>query len=402
MLRSLMTRFGFGGIRRQEGVQSPAPLSYPTQSPVPVTFDSAMQLSAVWACARLLSETIAALPLRFYRNTAEGVVDDPSSDVATVFRGKVNRYQTKVEFFETFILNLVMQGNAYALKQRVGPRLVGLLPLMSGQTETRLLKDGSVVHYHYHDAGVTAYSDESIWHSKLFGNGIVGLSPLAYARTTMGIGLAGESRVAHIFANGGKPSGLLMLDKVLQKDQREQIREEFKELREGNNDRLMVLEAGMKYEQVSMTPKDIELLESRRFQIEDIARFFGVPSVLINDTSGSTTWGSGIHQIVQGFYKLNLRPYLERLEESIIYRLAAPDRRRDMVAEFDFDALLRADMGARFEAWQKGINAAMVTPNEARGKEGLPPVTGGDQLMINGNMVPINQAGRVERPRGSQ
>lgn len=401
MFRTVLGWLGFDGLYRSEGSQNPTPDSYAGPTPQPVNFDTAMQLSAVWACARLLSETVAGLPLTFTVKQPDGSTQPLTSDVTTVFEGKVNRYQTRFEFFETLMLNLVLRGNAYALKQYNGTRLVGLLPLMSSQVETRLLKDGAIVHYYHHDGGVTAYSAESVWHTKLFGNGIVGLSPLGYARNTIGIALAGERRVSQVFQNGGKPSGVLMIDKLLKGEQREQIRTEFNQLREGNNDRLMVLEANMKYEKVSMSPEDIQLLESRRFQIEDLARFFGVPSVLINDTTTSTTWGSGIEQLVQGFYKLNLRPYLERFESSIKYNLLGPANRARTDVAFDFDALLRADMGARSEGYQKALSAGWITPNEVREKEHLPAMPGGDQLYVNGTMVPLNQAGRpVQRPTG--
>lgn len=383
--------FFLGGLRRQKGTQNPAPDHYTQESPSPVTFDSALQLSAVWGCARLLSETVAGLPVNFTRRT--GTLERPLvNDVSKLFAGKINRYQTRFEFMETMMLNLVMHGNAYAIKERSAGDLIALLPMMSAQVETRLLDDGTVAHYYYHDGGVNVYADESVWHVKLFGNGIIGMSPLAYARNTIGIAQAGESRVANIFKNGGKPSGILMIDKVLKDDQRNHIRQEFKELREGNADRLMVLEAGMKYETVSMTPQDIELLESRKFQIEDLCRFMGVPSVLVNDTQGSTVWGSGIQQIVQGFYKLNLRPYLERFESSMIHNLMKPEERKNAVVEFDFDALLRADLAARMEAYQKGVNGGIYTPNEARLKEHLPPKDGGDELYINGSLVPLSRA----------
>lgn len=382
------------GLTRGAGVQTGQPGVYPAPSAAAVNFDTAMSLSAVWACARLLSETVSALPLVIYEKKRNQWVKSEEGELYRLFNGKVNRYQTRVEFFETMMLNLTLHGNAYALKQRMGNRLVGLLPIMSQQVETELLADGTVVHKHNHENGVTVYADESVWHLKLFGNGVVGLSPLGYARNSMGIALAAENRVGRIYRNGGKPTGVLTIDQVLKKEQREQIRQEFKDLQEGNEDTLMVLEAGLKYDQISLSPQDIQLLESRRFQIEDIARFFGVPSVLINDTSGSTVWGSGIQQIVQGFYKLNLRPYLERIEASIVQNLVAQGQRDTLMPEFDFDALLRADQGARFEAWQKGINAAMVTPNEARQAEGMHPLPGGDQLLVNGNMIPIAQAGR--------
>jgi len=388
MLRRVLSWLGYDGLFVQEGSQNPQPGTFSGPSAQPVNFDTAMQLSAVWACSRLLAETVAALPLTIKDREGSPL----RSDVADVFSGKVNRYQTRFEFMETMMLNLVMRGNAYALKQYSGPRLVGLLPLMSSQVETRLLEDGSVVHYYYSDAGVTAYSSESVWHVKLFGNGIVGLSPLGYARNTIGIALAGERRISQVFQNGGKPTGVLMIDRTLTDTQRAQVRNEFNELREGNSDRLMVLEANMKYEKVSMSPEDIELLDSRRFSIEDLARFFGVPSVLINDTSGSTTWGSGISELVQGFYKLNLRPYLERFESSITHNLLAPAQRSRSLVEFDFDALLRSDRLARADARQKEINSGQITPNEARAEEGRGPLPGGDELYVNSTMIPLMRA----------
>jgi len=232
-----------------------------------------------------------------------------------------------------------------------------------------------------------------MWHIKLFGNGVIGLSPLTHARQSLGITIAAENRLGSVYRNGGKPTGILMVDKLLTKDQRTQIRANMAELAEGNNDNLFVLEAGMKYEAVSMTPQDIELLESRRFQLEDVARFLGVPSVLINDTSGSTTWGSGVQQIIDGFYKLNLRPYLERLEAGIRSKLLTESDARRYSVEFDFDALLRMDQSTRFDGYNKGINGGVLTPNEARALEGWMPMPGGDTLLVNSSMIPLNSVG---------
>lgn len=315
------------------------------------------------------------------------------NDVSRLFARKINRYQTRFEFMETLMLNLVMHGNFYALKEKNGGELIALQPLMSSQVEVRLMDDGSIAYYYYQDSGITVFSEESIWHVKLFGNGIVGMSPLGYARNTIGIAQSGESRVASIFMNGGKPSGVLMIDKILKPEQRDAIRREFNELREGNSDRLMVLEADMKYQTVSMSPEDIELLDSRKFQIEDLCRFMGVPSVLVNDTQGSTVWGSGIQQLVQGFYKLNLRPYLERIESSIIFNLMKPEDRKNAVVEFDFDSILRADMAARMDGYNKAINSGVMTPNEARSKEHMPSRDGGDELYINGSLIPLSKSG---------
>ena len=142
-----------------------------------------------------------------------------------------------------------------------------------------------------------------------------GLSPLGYAGNALGLSKDLSDRQQKLAANGGKTNGILTIDQALKKEQRDAVKANFAGITEGNNDELFVLEAGFKYQQASLNhPTDMQLLESRRFSIEDIARFMGVPSVLINDTSASTTWGSGISEINSGFYKLNLKPYLERYE----------------------------------------------------------------------------------------
>lgn len=391
---------GFGGIQRVQGDQYPTPTAYAISAAKPVNQETALQVSAFWACSRLLAETVAGLPLVVYRT--DGVMREVARDhpLAILFRNKPNRYQTRVEFFETMMLNLTNWGNAYAKIKRNGAgEIVSLMPLMSNQVVTRLLSDGTVVHEYHMDSGVEVIAEKNMWHIKLFGNGIIGLSPLAYARNSIGIAQAGEDRVTNIYRNGAKPSGILMVDASLNAVQRAAIRESFSELAEGNTDSLIVLDKHMKYEQVSMSPQDIELLASRRFQMEDIARFMGVPSVLINDTSGSTVWGSGVQQIIEGFYKLNLRPYLERFEASAMAHLMTPEDRQRYEIEFDFDGLLRMDAKSRMEGYDKAIQSGQMTPNEARALEGRSPMEGGDQLYMQGAMVPIIQAGR---PQGNE
>ena len=395
LFNRIVSWLGYYGPRDIRGTQYPVPLRASQEAVSTVDFDTAMQTSAFWACVRLISDTCASLPLEFYNRENGASASRDELWLARLFAGRVNRFQNRHEFFATQALNLAVHGNCYARIQRgVDGRIVSLLPLMAPQMEVRTLEDGSVVYLYYTDAGTASYAAESIWHVKLFGNNTIGMSPLAHARASLGIALASENRVGNVFRNGAKPTGVLMYDKVLKPEQRTQIRQSFKDLAEGNEDSLVVLEAGMKYEQVSMSPQDIELLASRRFQIEDIARFMGVPSVLINDTAGSTTWGSGIQQIIAGWYKLGLRPYLERFETSIEVNLLTDEERGRWEAEFDFDELLRADFGARMDGYQKGINAGVITPNEARAEEGRLALPGGDRLLVNGNMVPAEMAGQ--------
>lgn len=383
---------GFGGVERNPGLQLPAPTGYSTRPSSPVNEETALQVSAVWACARLIAQTIASLPLDVFLKSPNGRKKTETHWFAQMMRGKVNRYQTRVEFWETVLLNLVLHGNAYCQIVRAGGTPIRLLPLMSSQVETRLLDDGSVVHYYRDQTGVTAYAAETIWHLKLFGNGIVGLSPLAYGRDMIGLAQSADQSVSNVFMNGGKPAGTLTTDQKLNREQVEMVREQFASLTSGTSDRLMALPFGLKFNSISLSPQDVQLLETRRFQLEEICRWFGVPSVLVNDTSSTTVWGSGIQQIVEGFYKLNLRPYLERIESSIETNLFSADDAKYEV-EFNFDDLLRADMASRFAVYKDGVLSSVMTPNEARALEDMPKVPGGDELLAPVNMLPITQLG---------
>lgn len=392
-VRSLLSGSGW----RVPGTQQSGNASYSSDAELAVTHDTALCISAVYACVKLIAESVASLDLCFYyvdRATGNRKEAD-DHPLYQIFGGKVNRYQTRQEFFETLTYQLVMFGNAYAaIQKNAQGKIIALLPLMTQQMEVALLDDGSVV-YKYNDGkNMRVFAQDSIWHNKGFGNGITGIVPLECARNSIGIAQGAEKTVGKIYKNGGKPSGILMLDKVLTKEQRDAIKASFSELAEGNNDRLFVLEAGMKYEQVSLSPQDIELLASRRFQIEDIARFFGVPSVLINDTSTSTAWGSGIQQIVQGFYKLGLRPYLRRYEASILAWLLSPADRIKMDVEFKFNDLLRPDQFERLKGYKEAILGGEMTPNEARAEEGWAPKPGGDNLYMQQQMIALDDPNR--------
>lgn len=385
--------FGWGASKRVPGYQviEPGSGKLTTRS---VTPDTAMQLSAVFACVRLLAETIAGLPLNFYEQQAGGALAKVNfHPLHNLLTSKPNRYQTHIEFFETLVYQLALHGNSYHRVERSSNSkkdITSLMPYMTPQVKTILDDKGNIRHEYYTGKGVAAFAEESLWHNKLFGNGVIGMSPIDYARNSIGIAISSEDRVSKMANNNFKPAGILMIDKILKPEQRKQIKEAFTDLTEGGEDALRVLEAGMTYTPISMNPKDVQLLESRRFQTEDIARFFNVPSVLINDTSASTVWGSGIEQIVTGFYKLGLRPYLERIEASITIRLLDISERRKIIPSFDFDMLLRGDEKTRFETYKTAISSGINTPNECRIKEGLSKVDGGDQLLLPQQYIPIS------------
>lgn len=389
--------FGMGGSaanRRAQGQQSDG-TSPPPATDSTVTDDVALALSAVWACTKIISETVAGMPVVFYRKNGDGTrTEDSAFWLSRLLNGSPNRWQTSVDYSTTLTISESMRGNAYSLIQRgLGDRIIGLVPLMASQMTVQLLDDGSKVFYYTNGSTTTAYAESSIWHTSMMpSNGVIGLSPLKYASRSIGISTSAEDRVGQLARNGFKPTGVLMYDKVLKPDQRDQIRRQFADLQQGQGDPLRVLEAGMSYQQVSLSPKDMQLIESRRFNVEDIARFWGVPSVLINDTTAGTVWGSGISEIIQGFYKFTVRPYLERREASIEKYLMSTSERMLYDVEYDFSVLLRGDEKTRIDNERNAVNGGLRTINEARRNlDGSPPVNGGNKVYLQQQMTPIEE-----------
>jgi HK97 family phage portal protein len=399
LLQRIGVWLGGAGVR-VKGIQS-GDSGAALKTALPVSMDTALQLSAAWACVKLTAEAVGSLPLKIYEIKANGErVETKEHPLAVLFRGKVNRWQTRQEYFESITYQKAMVGNNYSAIQRSesGKKdIIGMVPLMAAQVIVNLEDNGDLT-YRYQDSGsVRVFASQTVWHNKMFGNGTVGLSPLSYARGSLGIAQAAEAATTNIYQNGGKPSGVLMLDKVLTDSQRDRIKANFAELAEGNDDRLFVLEAGMKYQQVSLSPSDIELLSSRRFQVEDIARFYGVPSVLINDLANSSAWGSGIGQIIEGWYKLGLRPIIKNYEESIRCNLMGAEERDRFCAKFDLDELLSPSFAERVKVGKDGVQGGLIMPNEWRAQEGMTAVKGGDRLFMQQQMVGIDKLDEIKR-----
>ena len=400
LLRSIARFFTGSGSRRDEGIQDLVPSSGRMTTKT-VSDDTALQISSAFACVRRTAETMASLPIQFFsvkRNGSTGMISrKPVTDhpLYRLLRWNPNRYQTRIEFFETLYYQLAFRGNAYSLIDRDSAgQIISLLPLMTSQVETVLNPGGNITHRYYASGKVLEYSADKVWHLKLFGNGIIGLSPLDQARNSLGISLGAEESVNRLSNSGFKQGGVLSIDKILTPDQRKKLKENFNDITSGKEEALRVLEAGMKFTPTSMLPKDVQLLESRRFQLEDICRFFDVPPVLVHDMSSSTVWGSGITEIVRGWYKLGLAPYRERMKDSIQTQLLDISERESIEPDFDIDELLRGGEKERYEGYQIAIRSGVMSPNECRNQEGLPPDPNGDKLFIDQQLIHLERGGR--------
>jgi len=363
-----------------------------------ITADVALRTTAVWACVRLAAEAAGAMNIRMFETLADGSrVELPSHWLMKLLR-QPNRYQTRNEFIETIVINLLIAGNFYVRKGMTAGKVSSLLCMSATQTEVNLTKNGDKTFTFTDGRDAGTFAHENVWHGMLMpSNSIVGLSPIQYGGRTIGIADAADSRVNTLAANGFKPTGVLMVDKLLKDEQREQIRGQFNDLMTGEGDPLKVLEAGMTYQQVSLSPKDAQLLETRQYSVEDICRLFGTPSVLVNDTKASTVWGTGIGEIKQGYYTLTLQPMLMRVAASMERWLLTPqDRAKNLSIEFDFAQFLRGDEATQVSTAAAAIAGNVSTIDEARARRGDPPLPdgAGKVMYAQSQMVPVGSEAR--------
>ena len=385
-----------GALGQQGGKQSGQTTGQLVDGARPLTTDSAMQLSTIWACIWLLANSIASLPLFVYRNKDGQRELARDHDLWSVLHASPNNRMTPIDFWVAMLLNLLLRGNAYArIERNAKGDLLAIWPTPADQVEQHVQQDGSTVYLYKVESDIAVLAQENVLHIKDIGNGTIGLDRLDHMRASTTEAVHAQTVATSIFANGGKPSGILMIDRVLKPEQREAIRRNFSDMAEGSTSRLVVLEADMKYQQVNLTPQDQQLLETRRFTVEEICRWFGVPPVLVGH-SNVTAWGSGIEQLIDGFYKFTIRPTLVRIEQAITKRVLTPLQRQQLTVEFSFDALLRASLKDRMEIYAKGTQNGIVTRNECRQLENLPPIQGGDELTAQTNLAPLHLLGKVQ------
>lgn len=387
LFQSLRRWFGnVGSTGQQEGIQYGEPFTKVYDINKDYGIDGALQVSAVWACVELLSDNIASLPLFVYerepgadghKNLARG------TDLWKLLHDNPNRRNTPMEFWQFMTLNFILRGNAYArVVRNAAGEAIELLPLSSDQVEVEVDSTGKVVYKYSFEGKIIVYDERSILHWKDKGNGIYGMSRLDYMRSSVGVAISSQNHTEQGYRKSGRRPGVFMIDKLLTQEQREKIRKNYSGLVEGSDDDLLVLEAGAKFEPLSLSPADLQLLDTRKFAVEDIARWFGVSSVMINDTAKTTTWGTGITELIEGFYKFRLRPMLEGLEQAIERRVLTPGQREKYTVEFSLDAILRGSFRDRLEAASTAVNNGLMTRNEYRQLENLPPKDGGDILTV--------------------
>ena len=389
---------------------------------------SAMQMTAVYSCVRILSEAVASLPLHVYKYNGDGGKEKAvKHPLYFLLHDEPNPEMTSFVFRETLMTHLLLWGNAYAQIIRNGKgEIIALYPLMPNRM-TVDRDDKGRLYYQYNTSkddaptmkgSMVNLKPSDVLHIPGLGfDGLVGYSPIAMAKNAIGMAIACEEYGAKFFANGATPGGILEHPGTVKDPQR--VRESWTSAFGGssNANKVAVLEEGMKYTPISISPEQAQFLETRKFQINEIARIFRVPPHMVGDLEKSSF--SNIEQQSLEFVKYTLDPWVTRWEQAIVRSLFSTDEKTQYFVKFNVDGLLRGDYQSRMNGYAIGRQNGWMSANDIRELENLdriPEEEGGDLYLINGNMTKLKDAGifagkenepneevlEVEEPKGSE
>ncbi|PEI02644.1 phage portal protein [Pantoea agglomerans] len=355
-----------------------------------VSADKAIRLSAVWACVRLLSESVSTLPLKIYERQSDGsrkpAIQHPAYQVLC---RRPNLEMTPSRFMLMLVASICLRGNGFVEKKMIGNKLVSLVPLLPQNMVVKRLDNGSLQYTYTESNSQRVIPAKNIMHIRGFGlDGVCGMMPMMTGRDVIGAAMAVEESAAKIFENGLQSSGFLSAETALDKDQRERLRGYMQAFTGSRNaGKIMVLEGGLKYQNVTMNPEAAQMLESRAFSIEEICRWFRVPPFMVGHADKQSSWASSVEGMNLQFLTNTLRPLLVNIEQEISRCLLDGDE--DLFAEFSVEGLLRADSAGRSAYYTTALQNGWMSRNDVRRLENMPPIEGGDLYTVQLNLTPL-------------
>lgn len=366
-----------------------------THSSIPVSESLALNLSAVWACVTLMADAIALLPLDVFRKQGDERLPQSGHPVARLFSGAANEDATSGTIVSTATMHALLWGNGYLEieRSRRTREPVGLWPMLPDRTRLEVRRGVDGVREVVYPTSINGMPEvvpaRDVCHIKGYSfDGLIGMSPVSIARQAIGLGLAMEEFGAKFFANDAKSGGFLMHPGKLGQKAVENLSSSFGEEGQGGRQgwhKPKILEEGMKWQSTTIPPEDAQFLGSREFQIAEICRIYRVPLILVQSHEKTTSWGSGIEQLMIGFVTYTLDPWVRRWEQEISRKLLSEaERVAGFYVKFNVNALLRGDMAARQAFYSGGIGSGWLMPSEVREKEDLAPIPGLDDRRMNG------------------
>lgn len=375
---------------------------------------TAMQVVAVACCVKILSESVASLPLHVYEYTKNGKEKAVKHPLYNLLHNAPNKDMTSFTYLETSMSHMATQGNIYSqILFNGNGNVAGLYPLQPSKVTPERNDNGELQYRYkrydeenpnYKDKGEIIIPQREMLHIPGFGfNGIIGYSPIAMARNAIGLSLSCEKYGGKFFENGGRPSGVLTIPTLIKNDEQlKRIQEGWQSQFTGEREGMTpVLEEGMKYEPISIPPEDAQFLETRKFQLAEIARIFRIPLHMLNDLDRATF--SNIEQQSLEFVIYTLMPYITRIEQAMNKALLKESERNKYFIKFNLSGLLRGDYASRVEGYSKMIQNGVMSINDVRELEDLnkiPEELGGDLHIVNGNFIKLQDAGIYAKGEG--
>jgi HK97 family phage portal protein len=362
-----------------------------------VTPQRALRASAVLACIRILTEDLSALPLNLYRRTPQGAVPATDHPLFRLLHDAPNHWQTSMELRESMIMDVLAFGQSFVEKE-FGPNgISALYPLSAGRMVYQnpldlFIPAPAPLFFRYADprSGQRTLISDDLWITRMLAPSgtIEGQSLILLAREAIGLALAAEEQGARLFRQGVQTDLTISTDEELGPDEKKQLREAFMRRYAGSDNAWtpLLLEGGLKAQRLGLTAQESQYIEARSFQLQDIARVFRIPDVLLGISNGKTATFASAEQFFLSYVKYTLGPWCARIEQSIHRDLLAPSEAGEYFVKHDLDSLTRADLQTRYAAHASGIAAGFLTRNEARQMENLPTLPGLDEPLSPLNM----------------
>lgn len=344
----------------------------------------ALNVSAVWACSSLLADTLSQLPAGVFKKEGEKRTPLPDHPASRLLSGAVNDAMGRRGFVKVIELHRQLGGNGFAQVERDGGKPVGLWPLRSATPKRR---ENGTFYYEATAGGerIELAASDVVHIRGLSNDGVTGMSPIAAARSAIGVAMHAEKFGSDFFRNEAKSGGFLLHPGKLSQKAKDNVVDsltgEDGELATSRkrSHRLRVLEEGMKFIPTSIAPEEAQFLATRQFQVEEIARWYRVPLVLIQSVEKTSSWGAGVEQLMIAFSQFTVSPLAQSWEEELSLKLLTDEERaQGIYIRLDLRGLLRGDMAARSAFYASGIQHQWLTPNEVRAREELDPLEGGD------------------------
>lgn len=372
-----------------------------------VTVDNALHLSAVWSCVRIISTSVAGLPLGIYRRMADGGREDARDfSLYDVIHNSPNEDMTAFQFWQAVVASMLLWGNAYCEIHRSAGRVIALDFLLPSRVELEVDADGRLAYWYRPKKGARRQIQRTnMLHIPAFSlDGRVGLSAIRYGADVFGAAMSADDAANGTFKNGLLPAVAFKVDRILKPEQREEFRDYVSKVSGAlNAGRSPVLEQGVTPESIGINPADAQLLESRSFSVEEICRWFGVPPWMVGKTEKGSNWGTGLEQQMIAFLTFCISSITSQIQQCINKRLLSAADRVRHYTEFSLEAFLKADTAGRAAWYSQMTQNGIMTRDECRAKENLPRRGGNaNVLTVQTNLSPIDRLGESSAAQTAQ